>query len=95
MVRKMNDFEKKIKEIVGIDDTWEIVSSYGKTQYFTFLGNKFCVSKCVHYRAVPNTYVVSDENKRFYYSGFEESKAINTIKKLIKKNREMNKDETK
>ena len=41
----MNDFESKLKEIVEIDDSWE-VNIYGQSTYYTFLNKTYCVSKC-------------------------------------------------
>ena len=41
----MNDFESKLKEIVEIDDSWEVKSFYGQSTYYTFLNNTYCVSR--------------------------------------------------
>ena len=37
----MNDFESKLKEIVEIDDSWEVKSFYGQSTYYTFLNNTY------------------------------------------------------
>ena len=35
-MNKKEKFESKLKEIVEIDDTWEVKTFYGKTTYYTF-----------------------------------------------------------
>ena len=36
-MNKKERFESKLKDIVEIDDTWEVKTFYGKTTYYTFL----------------------------------------------------------
>ncbi len=77
----MNDFESKLKEILEIDDSWEVKSFYGKTTYYTFLNNIYCVSKCEHKNAF-KTYVFSKKDKMLY-SGYDEKKVLKCIEKEV------------
>ena len=62
----MNDFESKLKELVEIDDSWE-VNVYGQSTYYTFLNNTYCVSRSENKNA-RTSYVFSKKNVMLYVS---------------------------
>ena len=80
----MNDFESKLKEIVEINDTWEVKSFYGHTKYYSFLKNTYCVSVCEHKNSNLKSYVFSKKDKMLYV-GNDETKVLKRIKKEVKK----------
>lgn len=78
----MNDFESKLKEIVEIDDSWEVKSFYGQTTYYTFLNNTYCVSRCKHKDKHIISYVLSKKDKMLYM-GYDEKKVLKVIKEEV------------
>ena len=60
----MSDFESKLKELVEIDDSWE-VNVYGQSTYYTFLNNTYCVSKYQNKNA-RTSYVFSKKGEMLY-----------------------------
>lgn len=81
----MNDFESKLKEIVEIDDSWEVKSFYGQSTYYTFLNNTYCVSKCRHKNA-RTSYVFSKKGEMLC-RGFNEQEVLKFIEKEVQKSR--------
>lgn len=81
----MNDFESKLKEIVEIDDSWEVKSFYGKTTYYTFLNNTYCVSRCEHKNA-RTSYVFSKKNVMLYM-GFNDKEVLKLIEEEVHKSK--------
>lgn len=81
----MSDFESKLKEIVEIDDSWEVKSFYGKTTYYTFLNKTYCVSKCEN-ENTRTSYVFSKKNVMLYM-GFNEQEVLNVIEEEVSKAR--------
>ena len=81
----MNDFESKLKEIVEIDDSWEVKSLYGQSTYYTFLNNTYCVSKCENKNA-RTSYVISKKNVMLYM-GFNEKEVLKLIEEEVSKSR--------
>lgn len=79
-------FEKELTKIVKVDSSWGFISEYGITTYWAFLED-YCVSMCIHIREVPMTYVVTDKNDKFYYSGFDKDKALDAVKKIVEKHK--------
>ena len=81
----MNDFESKLKEIVEIDDSWEVKSFYGESTYYTFLNNTYCVSK-YEYKNARTSYVFSKKNVMIYM-GFNEEEVLKVIEEEVNKSR--------
>ena len=81
----MNDFESKLKEIVEIDDSWEVKSLYGQSTYYTFLNNTYCVSKC-EYKNARTSYVFSKKNVMLYM-GFNEKEVLKLIEEEVHKSK--------
>ena len=81
----MNDFGKKLKEIVEIDDSWEVKSFYGQSTYYTFLNKTYCVSKCEHKKA-RTSYVFSKKNVMLYM-GFNDKEVLKLIKEEVHKSK--------
>ena len=81
----MSDFESKLKEIVEIDDNWEVKSFYGQSTYYTFLNNTYCVSKCENENA-RTSYVFSKKNVMLYM-GFNEKEVLKLIEEEVSKSR--------
>ena len=81
----MNDFESKLKEIVEIDDSWEVKSFYGQSTYYTFLNKTYCVSKCENGNA-QTSYVFSKKNVMLYM-GFNEKEVLKLIEEEVSKSR--------
>ena len=81
----MSDFESKLKEIVEIDDSWEVKSLYGQSTYYTFLNNTYCVSKCENNNA-QTSYVFSKKNVMLYM-GFNEKEVLKLIEEEVIKSR--------
>lgn len=81
----MNDFESKLKEIVEIDDSWEVKSFYGQSTYYTFLNNTYCVSKYENENA-RTSYVFSKKNKMLYM-GFNEQEVLKVIEEEVHKSK--------
>ena len=81
----MNDFESKLKDIVEIDDSWEVKSFYGQSTYYTFLNNTYCISKCENKNA-RTSYVFSKKNKMLYM-GFDDKEVLKFIEKEVQKSR--------
>ena len=84
---KKEKFESKLKEIVEIDDTWEVKTSYGKTTYYTFLNNAYCVSRCEHNKNNMVSIVFSKEDE-IVYQGFAEEKVLKLIEDLVHEEKE-------
>ena len=81
----MNVFESKLKEIVEIDDSWEVKSFYGQTTYYTFLNKTYCVSKCEN-KSTRTSYVFSKKNVMLYM-GFNEEEVLKVIEEEVSKSR--------
>ena len=81
----MNDFESKLKEIVEIDDSWQVKSFYGESTYYTFLNNTYCVSKCENKNA-RTSYVFSKKDKMLYM-GFNDKEVLKFIEQKVHKSR--------
>ena len=79
----MNDFESKLKEIVEIDDSWEVKGFYGQSTYYTFLNNTYCVSKCENNKTRAS-YVFS-KNNRMLYMGFNDKEVLKLIEEEVHK----------
>ena len=75
----MNDFESKLKEIVEIDDSWEVKSFYGQSTYYTFLNNTYCVSKCEYKNNKARTSYVFSKKNVMLYMGFNEKEVLKVI----------------
>ena len=86
-MNKKERFESKLKEIVEIDDTWEVKTFYGKTTYYTFLNNAYCVSRCEHNKNNMISIVFSKEDE-IVYQGFVEEKVLKLIEELVHKEKE-------
>ena len=84
---KKEKFESKLKEIVEIDDTWEVKTSYGKTTYYTFLNNAYCVSRCEHNKNNMVSIVFSKEDE-IVYQGFVDEKVLKLIEDLVHEEKE-------
>ena len=84
-------FESKLKDIVEIDDTWEVKSSYGKSTYYTFLNNTYCVSRCEHNKNNMISIVLRKEDE-IVYQGFVEEKVLKLIEELVHKEKEKEND---
>ena len=84
---KKERFENKLKEIVEIDDTWEVKTFYGKTTYYTFLNNAYCVSRCEHNKNNMISIVFSKEDE-IIYQGFVEEKVLKLIEELVHEEKE-------
>ena len=80
----MNDFESKLKELVEIDDSWE-VNAYGQSTYYTFLNKTYCVSKCENKNA-QTSYVFSKKNVMLYMV-FNEKEVLKLIEEEVSKSR--------
>ena len=89
-MNKKERFESKLKEIVEIDDTWEVKTFYGKTTYYTFLNNAYCVSRCEHNKNNMISIVFSKDDEIVYqgYQGFVEEKVLKLIEELVHKEKE-------
>ena len=89
-MNKKETFENKLKEIVEIDDTWEVKNFYGKTTYYTFLNNTCCVSRCEHNENNIISIVFSKDDEIVYqgYQGFVEEKVLKLIEELVHKEKE-------
>ena len=81
----MNDFESKLKEIVEIDDSWEVKNFYGESTYYTFLNNTYCVSKCDNNKT-RTSYVFSKKNVMLYM-GFNEEEVLKVIEEEVSKSK--------
>ena len=81
----MSDFESKLKEIVEIDDSWEVKSFYGQSTYYTFLNNTYCVSRSENKNA-QTSYVLSKKNVMLYM-GFNEKEVLKLIEEEVSKSR--------
>ena len=86
-MNKKERFGNKLKEIVEIDDTWEVKTFYGKTTYYTFLNNTCCISRCVHNKNNIISIVFSKEDE-IVYQGFVEEKVLKLIEELVHKEKE-------
>lgn len=86
-MNKKERFENKLKEIVEIDDTWEVKTFYGKTTYYTFLNNTCCVSRCEHNKNNMISIVFSKDDE-IVYQGFVEEKVLKLIEELVHKEKE-------
>ena len=84
---KKERFENKLKEIVEIDDTWEVKTFYGKTTYYTFLNNTYCISRCEHNKNNMVSIVFSKEDE-IVYQGFAEEKVLKLIEDLVHEEKE-------
>ena len=83
----MNDFESKLKEIVEIDDSWEVKSFYGQSTYYTFLNNTYCVSRYEYKnKKARNSYVFSKKGEMLYRC-FTEKEVLKVIEKEVQKSR--------
>ena len=80
----MNDFESKLKEIVEIDDSWE-VNVYGQSTYYTFLNKTYCVSRSENKNA-RTSYVFSKKNVMLYM-GFNEKEVLKLIEEEVSKSK--------
>lgn len=83
-MNKKERFESKLKEIVEIDDTWEVKTFYGKTTYYTFLNNTYCVSRCEHNKNNMISIVFSKDDE-IVYQGLDEEKVLKLIEELVHK----------
>ena len=81
----MSDFESKLKELVEIDDSWEVKSFYGQSTYYTFLNKTYCVSKCENENA-RTSYVFSKKNVMLYM-GFNEKEVLKFIEQKVHKSK--------
>ena len=84
-------FESKLKEIVEIDDTWEVKTSYGKTTYYTFLNNTYCVSRCEHNKNNMVSIALSQSDSfelKYLYQGLDEEKVLKLIEEVVHKEKE-------
>ena len=81
----MNDFGNKLKEIVEIDDSWEVKSFYGHSTYYTFLNKTYCVSRCENENA-RTSYVFSKKNVMLYM-GFNEEEVLKVIEEEVSKSK--------
>lgn len=81
----MNDFESKLKEIVEIDDSWEVKSFYGQTTYYTFLNNTYSVSRCEHNKT-RKSYVFSKKAEMLYI-GFNDKEVLKLIEEEVHKSK--------
>ena len=81
----MNDFESKLKEIVEIDDSWEVKSFYGKSTYYALLNKTYCVSRCEN-KNTRTSYVFSKKNAMLYM-GFNEEEVLKVIEEEVSKSR--------
>ena len=79
----MNDFESKLKEIVEIDDSWEVKSFYGESTYYTFLNNTYCVSRCEHNKT-RKSYVFFKKDKMLY-GGYDDKEVLKVIEEEVSK----------
>ena len=86
-MNKKERFGNKLKEIVEIDDTWEVKTFYGKTTYYTFLNNTYCVSRCEHNKSNMISIVFSKDDE-IVYQGFVEEKVLKLIEELVHKEKE-------
>ena len=86
-MNKKERFGNKLKEIVEIDDTWEVKTFYGKTTYYTFLNNTYCVSRCEHNKSNMISIVFSKDDE-IVYQGFVEEKVLKLIEDLVHKEKE-------
>lgn len=83
----MNDFESKLKEIVEIDDSWQVKSFYGQSTYYTFLNNTYCVSRCKNKNA--RTSYVFSKKDRMLYMGFNDKEVLKLIEVEVYKSKKM------
>ena len=83
----MNDFESKLKEIVEIDDSWEVKSFYGQSTYYTFLNKTYCVSKCESVNNKARTSYVFSKKNVMLYMGFNEQEVLKLIEEEVSKSR--------
>lgn len=81
----MNDFESKLKEIVEIDDSWEVKSFYGQSTYYTFLNKNYCVSRCEN-NNTRTSYVFSKKNVMLYM-GFNDKEVLQLIEEEVHKSK--------
>ena len=86
-MNKKEIFENKLKEIVEIDDTWEVKTFYGKTTYYAFLNNTCCISRCEHNKNNMISIVFSKDDE-IVYQGFVEEKVLKLIEDLVHKEKE-------
>ena len=86
-MNKKERFENKLIEIVEIDDVWEVESFYGKTTYYTFLNNTYCISRCEHNKNNMISIVLSKDDE-ILYQGFVEEKVLRLIEELVHKEKE-------
>ena len=86
-MNKKEKFESKLKDIVEIDDTWEVKTFYGQTTYYTFLNNTYCVSRCEHNKNNMISIVLSKEDE-IVYQGFAEEKVLKLIEDLVHEEKE-------
>lgn len=87
-MNKKERFESKLKDIVEIDDTWEVKTSYGKTTYYTFLNNTYCVSRCEHNKNNMIIIVLSKDDLSMLYRGLDEEKVLKLIEEEVHKEKE-------
>ena len=82
-----DDFESKLKEIVEINDSWEVKGFYGQTTYYTFLNNTYCVSiyESKNNKA-RNSYVFSKKGEMLYRC-FTDKDILKLIKEEVSKSR--------
>ena len=81
----MNDFESKLKELVEIDDSWEVKSFYGQSTYYTFLNNTYCVS-IYKYNKARTSYVFSKKGEMLYRC-FTDKDILKLIEEEVSKSR--------
>ena len=86
-MNKKERFENKLKEIVEIDDTWEVKTFYGKTTYYTFLNNTSCVSRCEHKNNIIS-FAFSKDDLSMLYRGLDEEKVLKLIEELVHQEKE-------
>ena len=82
----MNDFESKLKELVEIDDSWE-VNVYGQSTYYTFLNKTYCVSKCESVNNKARTSYVFSKKNVMLYMGFNDKEVLKVIEEEVSKSK--------
>ena len=83
----MNDFESKLKEIVEIDDSWEVKSFYGQSTYYTFLNKTYCVSKYEYKNNKTRTSYVFSKKGEMLFRCFTDKDILKVIEEEVSKSK--------
>ena len=83
----MSDFESKLKEIVEIDDSWEVKSFYGQSTYYTFLNNTYCVSIFEYKNNKARTSYVFSKKGEMLYRCFSDEDMLKFIEQKMHKSK--------